>query len=675
MYKCIICLWKRFFAPTVVLLLCIVLLMPVKSIQTIIRVAVCPNLPPYQFTEEDQLCGLHIDVMDQIAELNGYSVEYVVAETTDRCLELLEQRKVDVVLGVVLKESSPYVNQMTEELSQSTVCLLTHQDNIQNVQDKVLRKTMITAFERGTINYSFMSNAGLMTYMMEKNQICALQAQLEGRADATVGVKASLLYQLKQLNMMDDYVIANSNLAPIAYTAVVSAGDQHLLDELNYGIAYLRASGQYGNIYDQWIVEENDIHYLKQSQDLIARYMKYFSAVLLFTSIIIFAFVCMNRTLKKKVKEKTKELQQTNDDLEQRVLQTQRDSELRSLILENSPNAIIMADRQGKVMLINQRAFQMMRLSQTAMGQCLMSVPLLARFLEGKWDILLDGTPVVDGTVQILENDSCSFYRCAALPVYEDNQVSSVLITIDDVTLEKQEQEILLEKEKIRVLNQLVAGISHEIRNPLMSIKIYTQLIAERKGSSEFWESYMRVVPMELDRINRLVEELLAYAKPVRGKSECVSVREIVQSCFYLLHRTKGCAEYSMNIDVPEDLFLNINPNRFKQILINIILNGLESMETERMHNKLEKRQSIDIGAWRGADGIYICITDYGVGMTDEEIKHATEPFYTTKPRGTGMGLAVTRQFVEENGGRLLIQSKKHQYTRVILFFKGRREE
>ncbi len=111
--------------------------------------------------------------------------------------------------------------------------------------------------------------------------------------------------------------------------------------------------------------------------------------------------------------------------------------------------------------------------------------------------------------------------------------------------------------------------------------------------------------------------------------------------------------------------------NQLKQVLINVLLNGFDSMiEKIKLNENKNEKLNMKIKTWKSEENIYIQITDEGMGMTDEQIKKSTEPFYTTKSGGTGLGLALSKQFVEENNGEMIIESEPQTYTKITLRFR-----
>ncbi len=215
----------------------------------------------------------------------------------------------------------------------------------------------------------------------------------------------------------------------------------------------------------------------------------------------------------------------------------------------------------------------------------------------------------------------------------------------------------------------MVAGIAHEIRNPLMSIKMFSSLIKTKNDDKEFLSSFDELVPKEIERINSLVEGLIDYAKPIKGEKERVLVGELVNECLYIFETSKNRKRIKMCVDTEPNLYIEVNKNQIKQVLINIILNSLESMDEKLMRHDSVRQLTMKISAMNYMDRIYIRVIDTGIGMSEDDIARCTEPFFTTKSTGTGLGLSITKQYVEENEGEILMASKLGLYTKTTLIF------
>jgi len=215
--------------------------------------------------------------------------------------------------------------------------------------------------------------------------------------------------------------------------------------------------------------------------------------------------------------------------------------------------------------------------------------------------------------------------------------------------------EELRQKEKLAVIGQMAAAIGHEIRNPLSSLKGFTQLQQERYPNTN---DFYPIMIQEIDRINSIVNDLMYLGKPRSIQFEKASIEEIIA---YTLSITQQQAE-SQKVTVETIMEgplppLDCDEKQLKQVFINLIKNAIESM--------LEGgRVKISVKVL-GKNKMSVSIQDEGNGIADEDILNLGEPFFTTKKDGTGLGLMVTNQIIKDHQGEMKIESIIDKGTKV----------
>lgn len=234
------------------------------------------------------------------------------------------------------------------------------------------------------------------------------------------------------------------------------------------------------------------------------------------------------------------------------------------------------------------------------------------------------------------------------VPIVVNGQMSGVYMIGKDISERKRAEEMLIRSEKLSIVGQLAAGVAHEIRNPLTSLKGFVQLM---KSKISGYESYFEIMQDELERINFIVSEFLVIAKPQSVVYQPRDLRVILQNTIVLvgsqaaLHNVELITEASANLAL-----INCDENQIKQVFINVLNNSIESMnEGGLILIELQMKE---------ANQIMIRFTDQGCGIPEERIPRLGEPFYTTKERGTGLGLMVTFKIIENHGGKLRITSE-----------------
>lgn len=220
----------------------------------------------------------------------------------------------------------------------------------------------------------------------------------------------------------------------------------------------------------------------------------------------------------------------------------------------------------------------------------------------------------------------------------------------------------LIAQEKMRALGQLVAGIAHELRNPLTAIKTFVELLPRKIDDPRFRTELVRHVPEEVGRMNRIIEDLLDYSREKPMHREWGNLLELVQSVTDLFMKQIRSEGIMLEIDIPQTLEVFMDRGRIKQVLINLILNAIEAMADAK-----EKRLSFHVST-EGSMQI-LKIADSGKGIKEEDALHLFQPFYTTKKQGIGLGLYISQKIMKEHGGRIEVKSAKNTGTTFNLFF------
>jgi signal transduction histidine kinase len=214
----------------------------------------------------------------------------------------------------------------------------------------------------------------------------------------------------------------------------------------------------------------------------------------------------------------------------------------------------------------------------------------------------------------------------------------------------KETKDQLVQSEKLAALGTMAAGIAHEIKNPLTSLQLFSQMMAERFDDHEFREKFTQIVPPEIERLNKIVNELVSFAKPSKLIMEPAQVNDILDKTI----RLSEISFKKLNVKVIKEFgpvpAVMCDQQKLMQIFLNLIMNGSQSMAsggtlTVRTYfDDINKNVCIDI-------------KDTGHGITEENMKKIFAPFFTTKEGGTGLGLAITKRIVEEHKGKIKIKS------------------
>jgi len=227
----------------------------------------------------------------------------------------------------------------------------------------------------------------------------------------------------------------------------------------------------------------------------------------------------------------------------------------------------------------------------------------------------------------------------------------------------KASRDKLVQSERLAVLGQIAAGIAHDIRNPLTSVKMIVQLLKRKSHDDDSKES-LQVVLDEIDRLEIIVSGLLDFARPMELKLRPANVIYVMKEVVRLMTPNLRHRKIEISVDEANNELIHevmIDTDRMKQVFMNIILNSMQAMPDGG---------KIIIRCVQDSDSIQINISDTGIGMSEEVLKHAYEPFFSAKSDGTGLGLTNVKKIIELHGGDIQMDSAENQGTKVIIKIK-----
>jgi len=228
-------------------------------------------------------------------------------------------------------------------------------------------------------------------------------------------------------------------------------------------------------------------------------------------------------------------------------------------------------------------------------------------------------------------------------------------------------EDIIVQKEtaeKLASLGTIAAGLAHEIKNPLVSIKTLAQLLPERFDDPEFRNHFANIAINEVDRIGSIVSDLLDFAKSSEPKIESFDMARVIGDTLLMLFPQLTPKGIIVKKRFAEGLpLIRGDHSQLKQVLLNLLINSMEAMP----HGG-----KITVDVFKDEDVIHgnrliVRVMDTGTGVREEDKIHLFEPFFTTKGGGTGLGLSICRKITEKHNGEITIESVHNQGTTVTL--------
>ena len=245
---------------------------------------------------------------------------------------------------------------------------------------------------------------------------------------------------------------------------------------------------------------------------------------------------------------------------------------------------------------------------------------------------------------------------------------TQVAVTVENSQLYQQ----MKEKDRLAALGEMAAGLAHEIRNPLGSIKASAQYLTETPEHPEYRDEFLGIIVDEVDRLNRVVGSFLDYARPGHTNPEPIYVNSAVELTLQFLRPECDSADVALHVAMDPDLpKVRIDIEHLRQVLINLVQNAVQAMtsggqiyvETRAQHGF---RPGGEARRW-----VQISVRDTGPGIAPGLLPNLFVPFVTTKQQGTGLGLAISQRIVSEAGGRIDVRSREGYGTTFVVLLPG----
>lgn len=354
-----------------------------------------------------------------------------------------------------------------------------------------------------------------------------------------------------------------------------------------------------------------------------------------------------------------KQMQHKSNDME-RALLTKKG--YLQLFFENAKDAIAVFDSNNRIIAINPAFEELYGWSiEDCIGETIQLVPpefiheasqRRNRILQGESFSLLE--------TEDIKKDGTRFNAQITLsPIYDETGVLVATSVISrDISYLKESEKMILQTEKLKLAGEIAAGVAHEIRNPMTVISGFIQLMQQEPNYR--YKEYTKLIQSELERINLIISEFLVLAKPQAQVTKKFGLRKILNDVAFLfgpefnLHNVQYKDSWQS-----EEFEIEGEEHQIKQVFINLLKNSIEAMDNKGeilLSIKEYKRNSVKIE-----------LQDTGNGISPEDVERIFEPFYTTKPTGTGLGLLISEKIIREHGGTLSIRSEAGIGTTAII--------
>jgi signal transduction histidine kinase len=248
------------------------------------------------------------------------------------------------------------------------------------------------------------------------------------------------------------------------------------------------------------------------------------------------------------------------------------------------------------------------------------------------------------------------------------------LVVLDDVTEREQARSRLLQNERLAAIGRMAAHVTHEVRNPLTSLALNAELLADELSQREDAVEERRLVTAmqrEVDRLTSVTEEYLRVARLPKPRLERDDVAALVRDVASFVRAEVERAGVALEVQASEPAFAAVDEGQLRQALLNLLRNAREALQSQSIADNAEPKILLTATSERG--GVELVVQDNGPGLAAEVKAHLFELFVSTKEKGTGLGLSLTREIVQSHGGTIRVEDAKGAKSgaRFVLWFPG----
>ncbi|MDR3630789.1 MAG: ATP-binding protein [Desulfocapsaceae bacterium] len=329
------------------------------------------------------------------------------------------------------------------------------------------------------------------------------------------------------------------------------------------------------------------------------------------------------------------------------------------MLISSLPVGLIATDSQGNIQICNQSAEEIVGVSEgNTIGnspEVALPAPLVGilqqshadgNSLQQKEIFLTDGT-----------NRKRSLLLAGLSVIDDENRFAGNMLLIQDLSQIKELEEELRRNEKLAALGKMAAGVAHELRNPLSSIKGLAVLLRSRFNENTSDQETADILVREVERLNRSIGELLDYARPHNLETMKISLIPVLQKAMSLIRMDAEAMGIEMKTDFTENLpMVEADQDKLNQVFLNLFLNSVQAMENGGI---------LRIGTGVEGSQVICSIEDTGCGVDPQYTSRVFDPYFTTKNDGTGLGLAISAKIIEEHGGTIEFESVADKGTIV----------
>jgi len=330
-------------------------------------------------------------------------------------------------------------------------------------------------------------------------------------------------------------------------------------------------------------------------------------------------------------------------------------------LLDSLASGIVAVNEDRKITVFNRQAQKLTGLAEIdVVGKSMSVLPqALADSISG---ILQNDEGFRDRELSIEVGEEVVPIRASSSVFHgHTGEMLGVLLVFSDMTLLKKMEEQIRRADRLASIGTLSAGMAHEIKNPLVTIKTFTQLFPHQHNNEDFQNTFFDLVGQEVERIDVIVNRLLNFARPAKAALKPISLHEVVENSLNLIGQQLAQKDISLEVDLSaKQHVIQADAEQLNQTFINFFLNAVQAMEKGGM---------LSVKTSRVKSSLQLDIRDTGCGIPADQVDHVFDPFFTTKEEGVGLGLSVSHGIIQEHNGTIDVESVEGKGTLFRLLF------
>ncbi len=597
------------------------------------------SAPPLRYHDKKsgQFKGIVVDYLRALSIELGVEFNFVPYVWED-ALDALASGESDICdMYPSDKRSEVYLFTDTIYNQKSIILTRSHEADIQSVRDLNGR---LVAVQKGDYASDFIRNQSVdavIVYTDDYKESIALL--LDRRVDAVVGDEPVITYFMDELGVKESCRIVDKPLFELESVLAVNGTDQMLVSILNKGIYNLKRKETMEKIYQKWYGISAPFIKEKYTEKLIFFLIAIGVIVLMFA----YLFYSWNRLLVHEVNKRTSELNRSKKNL-----QTTFNSLKHLMVVIDKENGIV----SRNVAYSNTYP----KPSESFLNDKSVCDIMDKTFISGK------------GRQLELSIDH-KIFEIETYPLEEEGGlVYRILVMAKDVTRIRLTEREMLQSNKMKAVGHLAAGIAHEIRNPLGTIRNFAYILKnDLTKDSARREQSLDIIVNSVEKAGNIIENLLNFSRISGDDYEMTNMHDFINGILSLEHNLMNKQHIKTSYECDRDLTYSINRESMKHIIINFISNALDAMPDG---GNLSLKCTLTLR------GLEVVCTDTGIGMDSNQIENIFNPFYTTKQKsgGTGLGLYLIYNEVQKLDGLIEVESKLGQGTTMRVVLPHRKE-